>query len=134
MSMAGTAGTMGAPQPLRGLRVVEFTQMMMGPACGMLLALALADMGAEAIKVEPIDGDRTRPLPGSGAGFFPTFNRNKKSIALDLRSAEGARIASELCARADMVAENFKPGTMVRYGLDYGSLPKSNERLIYVSH
>ena len=66
--------------PLAGLRVVEFTHMVMGPTCGMVLA----DMGAEVIKVEPIDGDRTRHLLGSGAGFFPMFNRNKKSIAIDL--------------------------------------------------
>jgi len=118
-----------APQPLAGLRVVEFTHMVMGPTCGMVLA----DMGAETIKVEPIDGDRTRHLLGAGAGFFPLFNRNKKSIALDLRQPEGAEIARRLCATADVVAENFKPGTMAKYGLDYASLSRANERLIYVS-
>ena len=66
--------------PLTGLRVVEFTHMVMGPTCGMVLA----DMGAEVIKVEPIEGDRTRHLLGAGAGFFPMFNRNKKSIGLNL--------------------------------------------------
>jgi crotonobetainyl-CoA:carnitine CoA-transferase CaiB-like acyl-CoA transferase len=116
------------PQPLAGLRVVEFTHMVMGPTCGMVLA----DMGAEVIKVEPIDGDRTRHLLGAGAGFFPMFNRNKKSIALDLRSAEGAEIARRLCATADVVAENFKPNTMNKYGLDYASLSKDNPRLIYI--
>ncbi|HEY1226683.1 MAG TPA: CaiB/BaiF CoA-transferase family protein [Ramlibacter sp.] len=118
-----------APQPLAGLRVVEFTHMVMGPTCGMVLA----DMGAEVVKVEPIDGDRTRHLLGAGAGFFPLFNRNKKSIALDLRSPEGAEIARRLCAQADVVAENFKPGTMDKYGLDYASLSQANPRLIYVS-
>ena len=116
--------------PLTGLRVVEFTHMVMGPTCGMVLA----DMGAEVIKVEPIDGDRTRHLLGSGAGFFPMFNRNKKSMAIDLHSPEGAEVARKLAASADVVAENFKPGTMNKYGLDYESLSKVNERLIYVSH
>jgi len=120
----------GAPLPLAGLRVVEFTHMVMGPTCG----LVLADLGAEVVKVEPIEGDRTRHLLGAGAGFFPMFNRNKKSIALDLRSGQGAEIARRLCATADVVAENFKPGTMNKYGLDYASLSKDNPRLIYVSH
>ena len=119
-----------APLPLAGLRVVEFTHMVMCPTCGMLLA----DMGAEVIKVEPIDGDRTRHLLGAGAGFFPMFNRNKKSIAIDLHTPEGAEVARQLAASADVVAENFKPGTMGKYGLDYASLSKVNERLIYVSH
>ena len=118
------------PLPLAGLRVVEFTHMVMGPTCG----LVLADLGAEVIKVEPIEGDRTRHLLGAGAGFFPMFNRNKKSIALDLRSEQGAEIARRLCATADVVAENFKPGTMNKYGLDYASLSQDNPRLIYVSH
>jgi crotonobetainyl-CoA:carnitine CoA-transferase CaiB-like acyl-CoA transferase len=122
------AGT--APQPLAGLRVVEFTHMVMGPTCGMVLA----DLGAEVVKVEPIDGDRTRRLLGAGTGFFPMFNRNKKSIAIDLRLPEGAAVARKLAAGADVVAENFKPGTMVKYGLDYASLAKVNQRLIYVSH
>jgi len=121
---------MNAPQPLAGLRVVEFTHMVMGPTCGMVLA----DMGAEVIKVEPIDGDRTRFLLGAGAGFFPMFNRNKKSVAIDLRSAAGAEVARKLAASADVVAENFKPGSMAKYGLDYAHLAKLNQRLIYVSH
>jgi crotonobetainyl-CoA:carnitine CoA-transferase CaiB-like acyl-CoA transferase len=126
--MTETAST--APQPLAGLRVIEFTHMVMGPTCGMVLA----DMGAEVIKIEPIDGDRTRRLLGAGAGFFPMFNRNKKSIGIDLHSPEGAEVARKLCATADVVAENFKPATMEKYGLDYASLAKTNPRLIYVSH
>jgi crotonobetainyl-CoA:carnitine CoA-transferase CaiB-like acyl-CoA transferase len=118
------------PQPLAGVRVVEFTHMVMGPTCGMVLA----DMGAEVIKVEPIEGDRTRRLLGAGAGFFAMFNRNKKSIAIDLHKPEGAEVARRLAASADVVAENFKPGTMEKYGLDYAALSKMNERLIYVSH
>jgi hypothetical protein len=100
------------PLPLAGLRVVEFTHMVMGPTCGMVLA----DMGAEVIKVEPIDGDRTRHLLGAGAGFFPMFNRNKKSIAIDLQQPEGAEVARRLAASADVVAENFKPGTWASTG------------------
>jgi crotonobetainyl-CoA:carnitine CoA-transferase CaiB-like acyl-CoA transferase len=119
-----------APQPLAGLRVVEFTHMVMGPTCGMVLA----DMGAEVIKVEPIEGDRTRHLLGAGAGFFPMFNRNKKSIAINLHDAEGAAVARKLAASADVVLENFKPGTMGKYGLDYAALSEVNERIIYVSH
>jgi crotonobetainyl-CoA:carnitine CoA-transferase CaiB-like acyl-CoA transferase len=110
--------------------VVEFTHMVMGPTCGMVLA----DLGAEVIKVEPIEGDRTRHLLGAGAGFFPMFNRNKKSIAIDLHKPEGAEVARRLAASADVVAENFKPGTMAKYGLDYAALSQVNERLIYVSH
>ncbi len=119
-----------APQPLKGLRVVEFTHMVMGPTC----AMVLADMGAEVIKVEPIDGEGTRRLLGAGAGFFPMFNRNKKSIGIDLRQAEGAQAARELAVSADVVIENFKPGALKKYGLDYVGLSALNERLIYVSH
>jgi crotonobetainyl-CoA:carnitine CoA-transferase CaiB-like acyl-CoA transferase len=117
------------PQPLKGLRVVEFTHMVMGPTCGMVLA----DLGAEVIKVEPIEGDRTRTLLGAGAGFFPMFNRNKKSIQIDLHKPAGAAAARRLAAGADVVAENFKPGTMAKYGLDHASLSKDNSRLIYAS-
>jgi crotonobetainyl-CoA:carnitine CoA-transferase CaiB-like acyl-CoA transferase len=116
-------------QPLTGLKVVEFTHMVMGPTCGMVLA----DLGAEVIKVEPIDGDRTRTLLGAGIGFFPLFNRNKKSIQIDLTKAEGAAAARRLCASADVVAENFKPGSMGKYGLDYTGLSKTNPKLIYAS-
>ena len=116
--------------PLEGLRVVEFTHMVMGPTCGMVLA----DMGAEVIKVEPIEGDRTRHLLGAGAGFFPMFNRNKKSIAIDLHQPDGAAVARKLALSADVVLENFKPDTMAKYGLDYAALSKQNPKLIYVSH
>jgi crotonobetainyl-CoA:carnitine CoA-transferase CaiB-like acyl-CoA transferase len=122
--------TKAAPQPLAGLRVVEFTHMVMGPTCGMILA----DLGAEVIKVEPVDGEGTRRLLGAGAGFFPMFNRNKKSIGIDLRQPEGAEVARRLAAGADVVAENFKPGALARYGLDYASLAAANDRLVYVSH
>jgi crotonobetainyl-CoA:carnitine CoA-transferase CaiB-like acyl-CoA transferase len=120
--------------PYAGLRVVEFTHMVMGPACGMVLA----DLGAEVIKVEPVGhgraGDATRQLIGSGAGFFPMFNRNKKSLALDLQTPEGKEAALRLIATADVVSENFKPGTMEKLGLDYASLKALHPRLVYVSH
>jgi crotonobetainyl-CoA:carnitine CoA-transferase CaiB-like acyl-CoA transferase len=93
----------------------------------------LADLGAEVIKVEPVEGDRTRHLLGSGAGFFPMFNRNKKSIRLNLQHPDGAEAARRLCATADVVAENFKPGSMAKYGLDYKSLSARDPRLIYAS-
>jgi crotonobetainyl-CoA:carnitine CoA-transferase CaiB-like acyl-CoA transferase len=126
--MPETTGTR-APQPLKGLRVVEFTHMVMGPACGMVLA----DMGAEVIKLEPVEGDHSRRLLGAGIGFFPMFNRNKKSIGIDLRQPEGAELARQLCGSADVVAENFKPGSMAKYGLDYASLSAGNPKLIYAT-
>jgi crotonobetainyl-CoA:carnitine CoA-transferase CaiB-like acyl-CoA transferase len=120
--------------PYDGIRIVEFTQMVMGPTCGMVLA----DLGAEVIKVEPIGhgrhGDATRDLLGSGAGFFPMFNRNKKSLALDLQTQAGKEAVLRLIATADVVSENFKPGTMKKLGLDYDSLKALNPRLVYVSH
>ncbi|BDT69484.1 acetyl-CoA:oxalate CoA-transferase [Comamonadaceae bacterium OS-1] len=120
--------------PYAHIRVVEFTHMVMGPTCG----LVLGDLGAEVIKVEPIghgrEGDSTRQLLGSGAGFFALFNRNKKSLALDLQTPEGKEAALRLIATADIVSENFKPGTMAKLGLDYATLKKLNPRLIYVSH
>ena len=125
-----TDKTAAALLPFAGIRVIEFTHMVMGPTCGMVLA----DLGAEVIKIEPLLGDNTRKLMGSGAGFFAMFNRNKKSIALDLQSPGGKEAALKLIASADIVSENFKPGTMARLGLDYAALSKRNERLIYVSH
>ena len=116
--------------PYAGTRVVEFTHMVMGPTCGMILA----DLGAEVIKVEPIDGDKTRNLIGSGAGFFPMFNRNKKSIAVDMKTPAGMELVKKLVSTADVVSENFKPGTMAKLGLDYETLKKMNPKLIYVSH
>ena len=116
--------------PYAGIRVVEFTHMVMGPTCGMILA----DLGAEVIKVEPIDGDKTRKLLGSGAGFFPMFNRNKKSFSVDMKTPEGMEIVKKLVATADVVSENFKPGTMAKMGLDYETLHQVHPKLIYVSH
>ena len=108
--------------------MVEFTHMVMGPTCGMLLA----DLGAEVIKVEPPKGDNTRKLLGSGAGFYPLFNRNKKSLTLDLKTQAGREAAHKLIATADIVSHNFRPETMAAQGLDYETLQKINPRLIYI--
>ena len=116
--------------PLAGVRVAEFSQMVMGPSCGMILA----DLGADVIKVEPLAGDNTRRLIGSGAGFFSTFNRNKKSLAIDTKDARGREIVLRLVASADVFSENFKAGAMAKLGLDWAALSKLNPRLVYVSH
>jgi len=116
--------------PLSGVRVVEFTHMVMGPTCGMILG----DLGAEVIKVEPPGGDKTRTLIGSGAGFFPLFNRNKKSVTADLSNRDDRARIETLIASADIVSENFRPGALKKHRLDYASLKKKHKRLIYVSH
>jgi crotonobetainyl-CoA:carnitine CoA-transferase CaiB-like acyl-CoA transferase len=117
------------PAPLAGLTVVEFTHMVMGPSVGVILA----DLGADVIKVEPPEGDRTRTLLGSGSGYFPMFNRNKRSICLDLKDAGDLAHAEGLCASADIVIENFRPGTLARLGLGYDKLSGINPGLIYCS-
>lgn len=116
--------------PYHDIRIVEFTHMVMGPTCGMVLA----DLGADVIKVEPIEGDKTRELLGSGAGFFPMFNRNKKSVSVNLKTPEGKKIVEDLIATADVVIENFKTGTMEKLGLDYATLSKKHPHLIYVTN
>jgi len=116
--------------PYEGLRIVEFAHMVMGPTCGMVLA----DLGAEVIKIEPPSGDSTRVLRGSGAGFFPMFNRNKKSVVLDIKTPEGLEAARRLIGSADVVSENFRPGVMEKLGLGYSALREVNPRLVYVSH
>ena len=115
--------------PLVGLKVVEFTHMVMGPAVGHILA----SLGAEVIRVEPIGGDQTRRLLGSGAGYFPMYNRHKDSICLDLKSPEGLGVAKQLAERADILIENFRPGALDRLGLGYDALKDANPRLIYCS-
>jgi len=115
--------------PLEGLRVLEFTHAVMGPCCGLLLA----DMGAEVIHIEPSKGDHTRRLKGFGTGYFVMYNRNKKSLAVDLKTAEGKEIIYQLAKSADIVVENFGPGTIERLGFGYEKLSAENERLIYCS-
>ena len=115
--------------PLKGLRVIEFTHMVMGPAVGHILA----SLGAEVVRVEPIGGDATRHLLGSGAGYFPMYNRHKDSICLDLKSEAGLAVAKQLCGQADILIENFRPEALERLGLGYEALSAANPRLIYCS-
>jgi crotonobetainyl-CoA:carnitine CoA-transferase CaiB-like acyl-CoA transferase len=115
--------------PLEGIRVVEFAHMVMGPSCG----LVLADLGAEVIKVEPLAGDNTRRLEAAGAGFFPVFNRNKKSLAVDLQKPEGRELVLKLLGKADVLTENFRPGALDKLGFAFDALRQINPRLIYCS-
>ncbi len=120
---------MMGPTPLAGLKVVEFTHMVMGPTVGHILA----SLGAEVTRVEPIGGDATRRLLGSGAGYFPMYNRHKASICLDLKSEAGLGVARALAESADILVENFRPGALDRLGLGYDALKAANPRLIYCS-
>jgi len=115
--------------PLEGVRVVEFAHMVMGPSCG----LVLADLGAEVIKVEPLAGDNTRRLEAAGAGFYPVFNRNKKSLAVDLQNPEGRALVLKLLKSADVLTENFRPGALDKLGFSHSNLSTENPRLIYCS-
>ncbi len=116
--------------PLEGIKVLELGHTVMGPTCG----LVLADMGAEVYKVERTGkGDDTRWLKGFGSGFFTYFNRNKKSISIDLKSDKGKEILLKLVEKADILIENFGPGTVERLGVGYDICRKKNPRLIYCS-
>lgn len=115
--------------PLEGLRVLEFTHAVMGPCCGLMLA----DMGAEVIHIEPPKGDHTRRLRGFGTGYFAMYSRNKKSLAIDLKSEEGKKIIYELAKNSDILVENFGPGTIDRLGFGYEKMATINARLIYCS-
>jgi crotonobetainyl-CoA:carnitine CoA-transferase CaiB-like acyl-CoA transferase/isopropylmalate/homocitrate/citramalate synthase len=124
-----TAAT-GRPLPLEGLRVIEFSHMVMGPSCGMVLA----DLGADVIKVEPAPGgDNTRRLTGPAIGFFPTFNRNKRSLCVDMKKPAGLALVKRLVANADVVLENFRSGAMDKLSLGYEAVSVNNPRLIYLS-
>ena len=114
--------------PLDGVRVLEFSHTIMGPSAGMLLA----DLGADVVKIESApDGDATRRLGGFASGFFFAFNRNKRSLAVDLKSKDGQALIHRLAADADVVLENFGPGTMERLGCGYEDLGRINPQLIY---
>jgi crotonobetainyl-CoA:carnitine CoA-transferase CaiB-like acyl-CoA transferase len=125
MSSALPAG----PLPLAGLRVIELTHMVMGPAAGGILA----ELGAEVVRIEPVGGDPTRALRGSGAGYFPMFNRGKKSVCLDIKRPEGLAVVRRLISLQDVLLENFRLGALERLGLGYDSLRHDNPRLIYCS-
>lgn len=115
--------------PLSGIKVIEFTHMVMGPTVGVMLG----DLGADVIKIEPTKGDNTRRLVGAGAGYFAMYNRNKRSICLDMKSDTGKEIARKLIKDADVVIENFRPGAMDKLGFGYDALSQINDRLIYCS-
>jgi crotonobetainyl-CoA:carnitine CoA-transferase CaiB-like acyl-CoA transferase len=116
--------------PLAQIRVLEFSHTVMGPTAG----LVLAELGADVIKVEPApEGDRTRGLGGFGAGFFAAFNRNKRSLAVDLKREEGQAVVRRLIPTIDIVLENFGPGTMERLGCGYDELAALNPRLVYLA-
>jgi crotonobetainyl-CoA:carnitine CoA-transferase CaiB-like acyl-CoA transferase len=111
------------------IRVLEFTHAVMGPTTGLLLA----DMGAEVIHIEPLKGDETRRLKGFGTGYFPFYNRNKKSLAIDIKSEQGKKIINQLLPTIDVLVENFGPGTMDRLGYGAADLCARHEQLIYCS-
>lgn len=115
--------------PLDGIKVVEFSHMVMGPVAGLILA----DLGAEVIKIEPLNGDKTRRLKGSGAGYFPMYNRNKQSLCVDLTSEPGKKLVQKIIDGADILIENFRTGAMDKLGFGYHQLARSNRRLIYCS-
>lgn len=115
--------------PLSGIKVIEFSHMVMGPTVGFILG----DLGADVIKVEPLTGDNTRRLVGSGAGYFPMYNRNKRSLSIDIKSERGMALVKKLLLTADVFTENFRPGSMEAMGLGYDDLSRDNPRLIYCS-
>lgn len=120
---------MSSLNTLRGLRVLEFSHAVLGPACGLILA----DLGAEVIRIEPIEGDPTRNLKGFGTGYYPFFNRNKKSLAVDIKSKQGQEIILKLLESTDILVENFGPGTMDRLGFGYEALASHYPTLVYCS-
>src|SRR4051794_28307637 len=112
MSVEFSPDAAARPTPLSGIRVIEFT-LVMGPSCGM----TLADLGADVIKIEPAPkGDNTRKLTGPATGFFPTFNRNKRSLAVDMKKPAGLALVRRLAKTADVLIENFRPGAMISSG------------------
>ena len=115
--------------PLEGIRILELGHTVMGPSCSMVLA----DLGADVIKVEPPEGDRTRANVGFGSALFPVFNRNKRSLCIDLKSEEGRAVFDRVVGNADALIENFAPGAMDRLGLGYEALSKKHPRLVFCS-
>jgi crotonobetainyl-CoA:carnitine CoA-transferase CaiB-like acyl-CoA transferase len=118
-----------SPKPLAGVRVLDFGHTIMGPCAGVVFA----DLGADVVKIEPADGDPTRRLPGFAAGFFATYNRNKRSIAVDLKRPDGQAVVHRLVGQADIVLENFGPGTTERLRCGWEDLREINPRLVYLS-
>ncbi|CAB3809418.1 Acetyl-CoA:oxalate CoA-transferase [Paraburkholderia caffeinitolerans] len=118
--------------PLDGIRVIDFSRVLAGPLCSALLA----DLGADVIKVEPPGGDDYRsigPFANGESGLFSAMNRNKRSIVIDLKTADGQTLAQSLCANADVVVENFRPGVANRLGIGYQTLSARHPALVYAS-
>jgi len=120
---------MSSLNTLRGVRVLEFSHAVLGPACGLILA----DLGAEVIRIEPLEGDPTRKLKGFGTGYYPFFNRNKKSLAIDIKSEAGREVIFKILETTDVLVENFGPGTMDRLGFGYDVLASHYPKLVYCS-
>jgi crotonobetainyl-CoA:carnitine CoA-transferase CaiB-like acyl-CoA transferase len=120
-------------RPLQGIRILDLTQMLAGP----FGAMFLGDLGAEVLKVEPIQGDFSRGLPpyfpSGDSAYFWSINRNKKSMAIDLKSPEGLKIFYEMVAHADVVFDNFRPGVLERLKIDYENLKIHNSKIICCS-
>jgi crotonobetainyl-CoA:carnitine CoA-transferase CaiB-like acyl-CoA transferase len=129
MASAPASQTTAASLPLKGLCVLDFGHTVMGPTCGLILA----DLGADVIRIEPPGGERTRGFGGFASGFFGYFNRNKRSLAVDLKHPDGVAVIRDVIKRADILVENFAPGTMARLGLDWETVRTVNDRLIYCS-
>lgn len=124
----------GLPQPLAGIRIADFSRVLAGPLCSMILA----DYGADVIKIESPAGDDTRawvpPMDIDGTGtYFASVNRNKRSVVADLKSDEGLSYARALVAGCDVVIENFRPGVMAKFGLDYQTVSESRPDIVYCS-
>ncbi|RQS76957.1 CoA transferase [Burkholderia sp. Bp8963] len=118
--------------PLDGIRVIDFSRVLAGPLCSALLG----DLGADVIKIEPPDGDDYRaigPFADGESGLFRAMNRNKRSVVIDLKTADGQALAQSLCAQADVVVENFRPGVADRLGIGYAALSERHPALVYAS-
>jgi formyl-CoA transferase len=120
-------------QPLQGIRVLDLSRVLAGPYCTMVLG----DMGAEVIKVEPPEGDETRgwgpPFAGGESAYYLCVNRNKRGVVINLKTGEGKNILRELALQSDVLVENFRPGTLKKFDLDFESLHETNPRLVYCS-
>lgn len=120
-------------QPLTGIRVLDLSRVLAGPYCTMVLG----DLGAEVIKVEPPEGDETRgwgpPFAGGESAYYLCVNRNKRGMVVNLKTERGKSILRELAMQSDVLVENFRPGTLKKYGLDFETLHESNPRLVYCS-
>jgi CoA:oxalate CoA-transferase len=119
--------------PLQGIRIIDLSMMLAGPTGSMLMG----DLGAEVLKIEPLDGDETREAPpyyyGENSAYFWSINRNKKSVVINLKSAEGRQVFYDLVAKSDVVYDNYRPGVLERLKIDYENLKRYNPQIICCS-